>query len=90
MEKKIYKYSKQFVELVNLRKDNLFEVHSVDNSQLWIDECKNNIDSKYFNERISNIYLSELETKEFQGRICTLYKKLPNISPDLIYLCSYK
>ena len=70
----------------NLRKDNLFEVHSIDNSQLWIDECKNNIELKYFNERISNIYLSELETKEFQGRICTLYKKMPNISPDLIYL----
>ena len=70
----------------NLRKSNLFEVHSVDNYQKWIDECYRNINQKFFKNGISNIHFSNLFTSEFCGRICTFYEKLPNISPDLIYL----
>ncbi len=70
----------------NLRKTNLFEIHSVDNYQKWIDECRKNIDQIYFEEGISNLYFSSLFTSEFDGRICTFYEQLPNISPDLIYV----
>ena len=77
--------NKKYVE-ENLRKTNLFEIHSIDNSQKWIDECKSNIKQKYFDEGVSNIHFSDVFTSEFGGRICTFYEKLPNISPDLIYL----
>ena len=70
----------------NLRKTNLFEIHSVDNYEKWINECKKNIDQIYFKEGITNIYFSNLFISEFGGRICTFYEQLPNISPDLIYL----
>jgi len=79
------KKNKKFF-LQNLRKTNLFEIHSVDNYKKWISECRNNIDQKYFDEGISNIHFSNLFTSEFNNRVCTFYKKLPNISPDLIYL----
>ena len=77
--------SKNFVQ-ENLRKKNLFEIHSIDNYQKWIDECRDNIDKKYFDEGISNFHYSNVITSEFNGRICTFYENLPNISPDLIYL----
>ena len=70
----------------SLRKNNLFQVHSIDNSQKWIDVCRQNIDQKYIEKGISNFHFSNLFTSEFAGRICTFYEKLPNISPDLIYL----
>ncbi len=79
------KKNKKFF-LQNLRKTNLFEIHSVDNYKKWISECRNNIEQKYFDEGISNIHFSNLYTSEFNGKICTFYEKLPNISPDLIYL----
>ncbi len=77
--------NKKYVQ-ESLRKKNLFEVHSVDNYQKWINECRNNIDQKYFDEGVSHIHYSNVFTSEFGGRICTYYEKLPNISPDLIYL----
>ena len=78
------KYKKFFIE--NLRKTNLFEIHSIDNYEKWIFECRKNIDQEYFDAGISNIHFSNLFTSEFNSRICTFYEKLPNISPDLIYL----
>ena len=70
----------------NLRKNNLFQVHSIDNYQEWINECRKNIDKKYFEEGISNLHFTNLLTSEFCGRVCTFYEELPNISPELIYL----
>ena len=70
----------------NLRKSNLFEVHSVDNYEKWIEECRSIIQKEYLDQGISNIHFSTLITSEFAGKICTLYENLPNISPDLIYL----
>lgn len=82
INKKIYR---GFV-LENIRKKNLFEVHSVDNYKKWIKECKNNIPDNFFSEGIVHIHFANLFMSEFSGRICTFYDKLPNISPDLIYL----
>lgn len=68
----------------NLRRANPFEVHSVDCGKKWIDKCKQGfppalLDFVYFHQ-------SEVEMTTFNGRACTMYKKLPNICPDLIYL----
>lgn len=68
-------------EANNLRRKELFKCFSVDNNKKWINEVKNNNNLKnvLFN------YTSCIHS-DFNGRVCTLYKKLPNICPDLIYL----
>ena len=68
----------------NLRKDNLFECHTVDDDNYWINDFRKNL-----NEDLSDylkLYFSKLSMTEFCGRICTLYDSLPNINPDLIYI----
>lgn len=66
----------------NLRRSNLFECHSVDNNQEWIDITKNN----YPNLEKVNFHNSPIETSTFNDRVCTFYNVLPNICPDFIYL----
>lgn len=68
----------------NLRRSNAFEIHSIDNSKNWIDLSKNNF-PEHLKEYVT-FYLSDVEMTTFNERICTMYKKLPNICPDLIYL----
>ncbi len=72
--------------LKNLRCKNLFECHSVDNYELWIEECKKDFPEPSFAEGFLKFHLAEVEMGEFLGRACTFYNPLPNISPDLIYL----
>lgn len=80
-KKNFYKYSSK-----NLRRGNLYESHSIDNYQSWINQTRENIPEYLFNGNYVNLHLSKLITSEFNGRICTFYDPLPNISPDLIYL----
>ena len=65
----------------NLRRSNPFECFSVDNSEKWIEHInkENNFNNVTF-------HYSECEVSTFNGRICTFYKNLPNICPDLIYI----
>jgi len=65
----------------NLRKSNLFEVHSVDNSRRWIKHMKKS-------HKLQNafIHFSKSRMGVFNDRICTYYDLIPNVSPDLIYL----
>jgi len=65
----------------NLRRNNLFECHSVDNQKKWINKVRNNnlLDHIRF-------HFAELNTGIFNDRICTYYNPLPNICPDFIYL----
>jgi hypothetical protein len=65
----------------NLRSSNNFELHSVDNSKSWIRHVKNKSNFENTTFHFSKCYMSE-----FNGRICTFYKNIPNICPDLIYL----
>jgi hypothetical protein len=65
----------------NLRKNNLFECHSLDNQKAWIKKIKSN--NKLTN---INFYYASLEMGTFNDRVCTFYKKIPNVSPDFIYL----
>ena len=73
---KYYEFASQ-----NLRSNNLFECHSIDNNKSWIKHLKN----KY---KLNNtfIHYSICRMGTFNGRICTYYDDLPNICPDLIYL----
>ena len=65
----------------NLRRNNRYECHSVDNYEAWIDEIK----SKNNLERV-HYHKANLSMGEFNGRACTYYDPLPNVCADLIYL----
>lgn len=80
------KNKEEFGEFVrnNLRRANPFEIHSVDNNKKWIGKCKKGFQAKLLD--FVHFHLSEVEMTTFNGRACTMYKKLPNICPDLIYL----
>tara|TARA_B100000242_G_C42977392_1_gene453660 strand:+ start:250 stop:1110 length:861 start_codon:yes stop_codon:yes gene_type:complete len=80
-KKDFYSYSSK-----NLRRNNLYECHSVDNYKYWIDQCKQDMPEQLFAEGFLNFQLAEVEMGDFLGRACTFYNPLPNISPDLIYL----
>ncbi len=64
-----------------LRKNNQYECHSIDNHEKWIDEVRNN----HVLETVT-FHKSRLIMGTFEGRACTYYDPLPNVSPDLIYL----
>ena len=63
------------------RRANAFECHSIDDSEEWILECKEN----YKTDNVT-YHLSKTSMGTFNDRICTYYDVLPNICPDLIYL----
>lgn len=70
----------------NLRRKELYECHSIDNYQKWIDECKKLIPNNFFEEKLIFLHKAKLNTGLFNERICTFYDPIPNICPDLIYL----
>ena len=65
----------------NIRRINKFECFSVDADKDWINHCKQTAETK-----LVKFHFSENEMSTFNGRICSLYKNIPNICPDLIYL----
>ncbi len=68
----------------NLRRYNPFEVHSLESSRHWIKQSKKKL-PKSLAEYV-NFCFSDVEMSTFNDRVCTMYRKLPNICPDLIYL----
>jgi hypothetical protein len=73
----------EFVEK-NLRRANAFEIHSLDNITKWVETCKK--DFKKELKKFVTFSVSPVEMTTFGGRACTMYKKIPNIAPDFIYL----
>ena len=69
-----------------LRRGNLYECHSIDNSKEWIEKSKEIISPELINFKFNNLHLSTVKVSEFCGKVCTFYDPLPNICPDLIYL----
>jgi hypothetical protein len=63
------------------RKSNVFEVHSLDTSQGWINTTRQLGDLT----RV-HFHHSEVEMTLFCDRICTMFLAFPNVAPDLIYL----
>lgn len=68
----------------NLRRSNPFELHSVDNIEKWINLCSKDIPINL--KQYLKFHKCELIVSHFQGKLCTYYENLPNISPDFIYL----
>jgi len=68
----------------NLRRNNPFELHSVDNEKRFIEIAGGRIPS----ELKSNVkfYHSDVKMTMWNGRIATEYEKLALINPDFIYL----
>ncbi len=70
----------------SLRRVNLYECHAVDNYQIWLDKCRNEIPQALESEGVITLHLARLIIDQFKGRICTFYDPIPNLCPDLIYL----
>lgn len=70
----------------NLRRKELYQCHSIDNYEQWIEECKKIVPTNFFKEGFIYFHKAELSTGLFNERVCTFYDPLPNICPDLIYL----
>ena len=68
----------------NIRRDDAFKIHSVDSHYHWINVTKSKM-NKNLIETTKFLY-SEVIMGDWQGRICTYYRNLPNICPDFIYL----
>ena len=73
----------KYVE-AELRRDNPFEVHSVENNESWIDLVLRDLPSDLKDR--CHAHLCPLKMSEFNGRLCTYYYEFPNVAPDLIYL----
>lgn len=71
-------------EIRNLRRNNPFELHSVDNEPEFIKSASERIPHNLQNHVFFNNV--KVEMAEFNGRICTCYERLPLINPDFIYL----
>jgi len=78
---KINKNKHKNYVLKNLRRSNPFQCFSVDNNKHWISVSKRTAKTN-----LVKYHHSKCVTSTFNDRICTYYKNLPNICPDLIYL----
>ncbi len=72
------------VVAADMRRSNPFELHSIDNDAGWIETASQGLPE--FLRRRCHLHHCPLEIGEFAGRLCTYYRDLPNLAPDLIYL----
>ena len=66
-----------------LRRTNPFQLFVVDNDSAWLERTREHVDKVFSNVTYT---CSPCDMSTFNGRICTYYRSLPNISPDFIYL----
>ena len=79
---------KYFKRVLKLRRNNPFELFVVDNEKKFLHITKKRINN-YFNGKCPikiNYLYSRVKMTEFQNRISTEYKILPQCNPDFIYL----
>jgi len=69
-----------------IRCQTMFQLHTIDSEQRWITECQNRLSQFPEISGVVKFHFSEISSTTFNGRICHLYDKLPNIVPDFIYL----
>ena len=67
-----------------IRNSKMFKVFSVDASKKWIEETKKNLPD-YLKEFVE-FHHSEVETKLINNQVCHVYKNIPDINPEFIYL----
>ena len=68
----------------NLRKNNAFEVHSVETNQQWADKVESSLQPElkpYVHMTVVGCRMATINS-----RICTLFSDFPNICADFIYL----
>ena len=82
----LYENKKQFNNIHNkrIRNSKMFKLFSVDASQKWIDEVKKKIPDHL--KDFINISRSDVEIKNINNQICHVYKEIPDINPEFIYL----
>lgn len=68
----------------NIRRENPFELHSVDDSEKYIRQCDENFPKSL--KKFFTPHYTKCEMTTFNDRICTKYAELPNLCPDLILL----
>jgi len=68
----------------NLRKNNAFELHSIETSQSWADEVEGNLSDEL--RAYVNLNVVGCKMATVNSRICTLFDSFPNICADFIYL----
>ena len=68
----------------NIRVENPFHVYSIEEEQRFLEVTKKRMSKKLLN--FVTLSRSTIEIISHDNRIATLYSKLPNISPDLIYI----
>ena len=68
-----------------LRRESLYQCHSVDNNSNWIEECRKNTPIEFIKEKLLTFHEAKLITSEFLGRVCTYFDPIPNISPLAVF-----
>lgn len=74
---------KYLTKVKDLRMNNAGEIHCIDNSKLWMKKTKVKLNKL---SKIVKFHYSEAFMDSYNGKICTSFKKLPNVNPDFIYL----
>jgi hypothetical protein len=67
-----------------LSKSPKFELHAVDTSEFWIKHTVDKIPGNL--QEFISFHYSKANIGTFQDRVCHYYEKLPDITPDFIYL----
>jgi len=77
------KEHRESIKEIGVRRNNLFEVHTVDSSDKWVKKFNNNIPddlSEYIHTSVSGCKVGLCN-----DRVVSFYENIPNISPDFIY-----
>ncbi len=70
-----------------LRRNNPFELYTIDNMKKYLLITKKNLNSLIINNSIKNHFLySKVNITKYNGKISTEYNFIPTVSPDFIYL----
>ena len=68
----------------NLRKNNAFELHSIDTNQFYADEVLRNLSSDL--RPYVHLTVAGCKMATVNSRICTLFNDFPNVCADFIYI----
>ena len=73
-------------ETKKIRGKNKFEIFVLENEKKYLEISKNRVKRVLTKDFKIHWCFSQVKMSEFQGRYCTVYKKLPKVNPDFIYL----
>ena len=75
-------------EIKTLRRNNPFEIFSIENEKKYLNITKKRNSIFFKNKKMPKIryVFSDVEMTTYNGKICTEYKNHPTCSPDFIYL----